>query len=135
MRVAATFDQDNNITAGFEPISSADIADYATKEYVANAINNIDIPETDLTNYYTKAETNSAIETAKEELSESIVSDANEWHIVDNNGNIVATIDANGITTTAVAAQTFSINGVDLEELIAARVQSYVNEAILGGEW
>ena len=115
--------------------AEADLTGYATEEYVTDAINNIDIPETDLTNYYTKTETNTAIESAKEELSESIVSEAEEWHIVDNNGNIVATIDANGINTTTVAAQNITINGLDIEELIQTRVQAYIDQSILGGEW
>ena len=94
-----------------------DLTGYATEEYVTTAISNIDIPETDLTNYYTKTETNTAIESAKEELSESIVSEAEEWHIVDNQGNIVATIDASGISTTAVNAQNITINGSDIVKL------------------
>ena len=79
--------------------------------------------------------THAELEDMKNELSESIVSESEEWHVVDNDGNIVATIDANGIATTAVEAQTITINGLDLEELIAARIQAYVDEAILGGEW
>lgn len=107
----------------------------ATESYVDTAIGNIEIPETDLTNYYTKTETDTAIESAKEELSESIVSESEEWHIVDNNGNIVATINGSGISTTTVAAQNITINGLDIEELIQARVQAYIDQAILGGEW
>jgi cytochrome oxidase Cu insertion factor (SCO1/SenC/PrrC family) len=112
-----------------------DLTGYATEEFVNTAISNIDFPETDLTNYYTKTETDTAIESAKEELSESIVSESEEWHVVDNNGNIVATIDASGISTTTVAAQNITINGLDIEELIQARVQAYIDQAILGGEW
>lgn len=112
-----------------------DLTGYATEEYVTTAIENIDFPETDLGNYYTKTETDTVIESAKEELSESIVSESEEWHIVDNNGNIVATIDASGISTTTVAAQNITINGLDIEELIQARVQTYIDQAILGGEW
>lgn len=112
-----------------------DLTGYATEDYVTTAINNIDFPEPDLGDYYTKTETDTAIESAKEELSESIVSEAEEWHIVDNNGNIVATIDASGLSTTTVAAQNITINGIGLEELIQAKVQAYIDEAILGGEW
>ena len=112
-----------------------DLTGYATEEYVTNAINGIDIPETDLSGYYTKTETDTAIESAKEELSESIVSESEEWHIVDNNGNIVVTIDVSGISTTTVAAQNITVNGLDIEELIQARVQAYIDQAILGGEW
>lgn len=79
--------------------------------------------------------TKTELEDMKAELSESIVSESEEWHIVDNNGNIVATIDARGITTTNIVTQTITINGLDIEELIAARVQAYVDKAILGGAW
>ena len=108
-----------------------DLTGYATEEYVTTAIGNIDFPEPDLGDYYTKTETDTAIESAKEELSESIVSESEEWHIVDNNGNIVATIDASGISTTTVAAQNITINGIDIEELIQTRVQAYIDQAIL----
>ena len=112
-----------------------DMTGYATEEYVTTAIENIDFPETDLSDYYTKTETDTAIESVKEELSESIISEAEDWKIVDNNGNIIATIDANGVTTTNVIANAVVVNGTDLEELIATRVQAYVDEAILGGAW
>lgn len=55
--------------------------------------------------------------------------------ITDESGNIVASIDASGISATAVMAQNITINGLDIEELIQVRVQAYINEAILGGEW
>lgn len=100
-----------------------DLSGYATEEYVNNAIDGIDFPETDLSNYYTKTETDTAIESAKEEISESIVSESEEWHIVDNNGNIVTTIDEGGVSTTTVSAQAVTINGTDIEDLIAERVQ------------
>ena len=115
--------------------ADVDLTGYATEDYVNTAIGNIDIPKTDLSDYYTKTETNTAIESAKEELSESIVSESEEWHVVDNDGNIVATIDANGISTTTVMAQNVTIGGIDIEELMQARVEAYVDEAILGGAW
>ena len=116
-------------------IPETDLTGYATEIYVTTAINNINIPEVNLDNYYTKDETDSVIESEKKELSESIVSESEEWHIVDSNGNIVATIDASGIATTRVATDMLTINGLDIEELIAAMVQTYVEEAILGGAW
>jgi len=39
---------------------------YATEQYVDNAVANIDIPEVNLSNYYTKAETDDAIYTSKD---------------------------------------------------------------------
>lgn len=56
----------------------------------------------------------------KSELSEYIVSESEEWHIVDSNGNVVATISASGLETTTVAAQNFVINGESIEDLIKA---------------
>lgn len=46
-----------------EYITESELAgkQYATEGYVNDAVNNIDIPETDLSNYYTKTETNSII--------------------------------------------------------------------------
>lgn len=64
----------------------------------------------------TKAE----LEDMKSELSESIVSESEEWHIVDSNGNVAATISASGLETTTVAAQNFVINGESIEDLIKA---------------
>lgn len=75
-----------------------------------------------LKSYYTKDETDNALEDLKSDIGESIVLKNEEWHIIDNNGNIVATFDANGVTTTNVIANTIIINGSDLEELIAAKV-------------
>ena len=58
-----------------------------------------------------------ALDNLKSELSESIVSEAEEWTIVDNSGNIVARVDANGLETTTVTAQNVIVNGVDLGDL------------------
>lgn len=116
-----------------------DLTGYATEEYVTNAINNIDIPETDLTNYYTKPETDAAIETAKEELSESIVAESNEWKVVDSNGNIIFSVDASGAHTTSLLLNGFNIEDIINEKIsnliTRAEMEAYVNEAILGGEW
>ena len=58
-----------------------------------------------------------ALDNLKSELSESIVSESEEWTIVDNSGNIVARVDANGLETTTVTAQNVIVNGVDLGDL------------------
>ena len=116
-----------------------DLTGYATEEYVTNAINNIDIPETDLTNYYTKPETDAAIETAKEELSESIVAESNEWKVVDSNGNIIFSVDASGAHTTSLLLNGFNIEDIINEKIsnliTRAEMEAYVNETFLGGEW
>ena len=133
-----------------------DFTDYATKTYVNNKVADLinsapealdtlgelaialevheDAYDALLQTVGSKA-TKQELEDVKAELSESIVSESEEWHVVDNNGNIIATIDANGINTTNVMATNITINGIDIEELIQARVQTYINEAILGGEW
>ena len=58
------------------------------------------------------------LDNLKEELSESIVSEMDEFHIVDNAGNIVASIDENGVATTTVIAQSVIVNGNSVEEHI-----------------
>ena len=99
----------------------------ATEKYVDDAI--AEIPKTDLSNYYNKEETDTVINTAKEELSESIVSEQQEFHVVDEAGNIITSIDSNGIATTTIAAQSITVNG----ESIAT--ESYVDEAIANIEF
>ena len=150
-----TWNNKSNFSGSYNDLTdkpeSFDLPNYYTKAEVDTVIDNAksDASNSDIVvlfeaqkytdslvdNVYTKTETDTAIESVKVELSESIVSESEEWHVVDNNGNIVATIDVNGISTTTVAAQNIKINGLDLEELIQARVQAYIDQAILGGEW
>lgn len=58
----------------------------------------------------TPTDLSTAIDNAKKEMGEELVSEASEWHIVDGSGNIVATIDADGVHTTNLA-----VNGKTLE--------------------
>ena len=90
-----------------------DLTGYATEEYVGNAINAIDFPETDLSDYYNKSETDAAIGTAKEELSESIESESESWQVVDNAGNIIFSVDAQGVNTADIL-----LDGISVLELI-----------------
>ena len=60
--------------------------------------------------------THTDLENLKTEISESIVSETDEFHIVDDAGNIVASIDANGVATTTVTAQSIIVNGGNVEE-------------------
>lgn len=82
------------------------------------------IPATDLSNYYNKEETDNAIATAKEELSESIVAEADAWKVVDEAGNIIFSVDAEGAHTTEL-----SLNGVK------AATETYVDAAVANIEF
>ena len=105
-------------------IPEADFTGYATEEYVNKAIDGIEFPETDLTDYYTKSETNAAIDAAKEELSESIVAESDEWKVVDEAGNIIFSVDADGAHTTAL-----TLNGHDVIDIVDERVADLVDSA------
>jgi hypothetical protein len=129
----------------------------ATEEYVGDAIANIKIPETDLTDYATKKyvdnkvadlvnsapealntlgelatalenhedaydalletvggkATKTELEDLKTEISESIVSETTEFHIVDDDGNIIASINENGFETTKVVVDGISVKNKD----------------------
>jgi hypothetical protein len=94
-------------------IPETDLTGYATEKYVDDAVAAIDIPETDLSDYYTKEQTNTAINTAKEELSESIVAETDEWKVVDEAGNIIFSVDAFGAHTTSL-----TLNGESFEDVV-----------------
>ena len=79
--------------------------------------------------------TQTALDNLKDELSESIVSESEEWTVVDSEGNVVATINDNGIQTTSVIVESIILNGVNINDVIEAKVRAYINEAILGGAW
>lgn len=112
-------------------------ADYATKVYVDDAISNLDTSNINLDNYYTKAETDSAIESAKPDLtlyalktdaapdSEKLGGVAADQYALKNgevtynqivlpdgnrwNGEIIATIDAVKVAfSTTLAAANWS---------------------------
>jgi hypothetical protein len=57
--------------------------------------------------------THTDLDNLKEELSESIVSEADEWKVVDNSGNIIFSVDANGAHVTDL-----SLNGRPIGDLI-----------------
>jgi predicted aspartyl protease len=80
----------------------------------------------DATDVANKVYVDDAINAAKEDFSEFITSEATEWKVVDGNGNIIFSVDANGAHTTSII-----INGKTIQEMI----REYVNEAILGGAW
>ena len=57
--------------------------------------------------------TTDELETLQKTMSEQIVSESKEWHIVDDAGNIIATIDEDGVHSTA-----FYANGEDVVKKI-----------------
>lgn len=116
---AATEEYVDNAVAA---IPEVDLTGYATESYVDESI--AAIPETDLTNYYTKTEANAAIDAAKEEISESIVSESSEWKIVDGNGNIIFNVDASGAHTTEL-----TLDGVSVETIMDNKIASMVDSA------
>ena len=96
----------------------------ATEAFVNEAVANIDIPEVDFTGYATESYVDNSIENTKKELSESIVSESNEWKIVDEAGNIIFNVDATGAHTTSL-----SLNGQDVEDIIDNKVAGLVDSA------
>lgn len=96
----------------------------ATERYVDEAVANIDIPEVDFTGYATEDFVAGAVDSAKEELSESIVAESEEWKVVDEAGNIIFSVDASGAHATAL-----SLNGESVEDIIDERVASLVDSA------
>ena len=65
-----------------------------------------------------------ALDNLKSELSESIVSESNEWTVADNSGNIVARVDSDGFETTTVTAQKVVVNSVDIETALDSKANS-----------
>ena len=65
----------------------------------------------DLTDYVKKTEQTTALANLKQEMSEEIVSDKEEFHIVDDEDRIVATIDKDGIHTTTVETDSLILAG------------------------
>lgn len=96
----------------------------ASERYVDEAVASIDIPEIDFTGYATEDFVTSAVDSVREELSESIVTESDEWKVVDEAGNIIFCVDADGAHTTAL-----SLNGESVEAIIADRVASLVDSA------
>ena len=96
----------------------------ATEDYVNEAMASIDIPEVDFTGYATEEFVENTVDSMKEELSESITSESDEWKIVDEAGNIIFSVDATGAHTTSL-----TLNGEDVEDIIDNRVASLVDSA------
>ena len=102
----------------------------ATEKYVDDAIANIPTPDvsgqinTHNISSDAHADIRQAIEDAKEELSDSIVAESEEWKVVDEAGNIIFSVDATGAHTTEL-----TLNGE------SAATESYVDNAIANIEF
>ena len=96
----------------------------ATQLYVDNAIDAIGTQKIELSDYYTKSEIDTVIESTKQDLSESIVAESEEWKVVDEAGNIIFRVDSGGAHTTAI-----TLNGRNVEDIIDTRVASLVDSA------
>lgn len=96
----------------------------ASEKYVDEAIANIDIPEVDFTGYATENYVTSAVDSAKQELSESIVAESDEWKVVDEADNIIFSVDATGAHTTNL-----TLNGESVTDIVDGRVASLVDSA------
>jgi hypothetical protein len=97
----------------------------ATEKYVDEAVANIPTPDVSgqinahNASGEAHADIRQAIEDVKEELSESIESESEDWKVVDEAGNIIFSVDATGAHTTEL-----TLNGE------AAATEKYVDDAI-----
>lgn len=96
----------------------------ATEKYVDEAVANIDIPDVDFTGYATEDYVTTEINSAKEELSESIVAESDEWKVVDEAGNIIFRVDADGAHTTSL-----TLNGQSVTDIVNDKFASLVDSA------
>jgi hypothetical protein len=60
-----------------------------------------------------------ALDDLKDEISQSLVSESDKVVIADESGNIVMRVDAYGVETTTVTADSAVINGINLERALA----------------
>ena len=95
----------------------------ATEKYVDEAIAN-NVPNVDFDGYATEDFVTSSIDSAKEELSESIVAESDEWKVVDDVGNIIFSVDATGAHTTEL-----TLNGKSVGDIAEEKIASLVDSA------
>lgn len=119
-------------------IPEVDFTGYATEDYVDNKVadlvnsapealntlgelaaaleNHEDAYDALLETVGSKA-THTDLENLKEELSESITAEAEDWKVVDGNGNIIFSVDNTGAHTTSM-----TLNGQSVEDMIDDKV-------------
>lgn len=90
----------------------------ATENYVNDTLANIAESVLNLENFYNKTETdkiiNDKVETVKTELSEGIDSESDEFLLIDKDGNVIATFNADGVCTTTITTNSAIVNGINL---------------------
>ena len=96
----------------------------ATEAYVDEAV--ASIPEVNLTGYATEDFVTQSIENVKADISESITSESEDWKIVDEAGNIILNVNAEGVHTTNL-----TLNGENAatESYVDNKVADLVNSA------
>ena len=95
----------------------------ASEKYVNEAI--ASIPKVDFTGYATEEYVTSAVSSVKDELSESITAEAEEWKVVDETGNIIFSVDATGAHTTAL-----TLNGESVKDIIDGKVTAEISKKV-----
>lgn len=124
-------------------IPEVDLTGYATETYVDEAIANIDIPEVDLTGYATETYVTEQVSSVKDELSESILSQGEDFKIVDQAGNIafqvdnesvkVGVLEVNGENVTEnFSAVNKRIDEIEIPSIDGLATETYVDEKVSG---
>jgi len=105
-----------HVTAGSNPTILQDTTSNVSPSNSNNdTFTAIDSVTRDSNGHVTKVNTKTVnLSTFRDEITEEIVSESTSFTIVDGSGNIGTTIDANGLDTTTVTADTISLNGVDI---------------------
>lgn len=115
--------------------SDIDLSDYAKKEYVDDEVqtakdytdekfNSLDIPE--LPDLAKVAETGDYNDLKNKPSIESDISNA--FHITDNNGNVIATIDKSGLSTTDLKIKDIEGNLKSILELVSNSNMDSIDE-------
>lgn len=99
--------------------------DYATTSWVSQEIAKVSTGgSVDLTNYFTKTETNAAIASALADI-DTLQTNSNEFKIADNAGRVILQVDKDGLYTTDVC-----LPGISLAE----RVSNWDNKSTVNWE-
>lgn len=115
----------------------------ATQKYVDETVAAIDIPEVDLTGYATETYVTEQVSSVKDELSESILSQGEDFKIVDQAGNIAFQVDNESVKVGALevngenvtenfAAVNKRIDEIEIPSIAGLATETYVDEKVSG---